>query len=399
MAEKRATLIDYIKEIPEGQKISVRNLAKSMSVSKGTAYRAIKAAEEMGLVETMPRSGTVRIAQTARSDEKADTLASEIKRLGLTVLCGAEHADIPLNRIILGDGSLEQFKKNVRSADGNVLCLVGDRPEILQEAISLGINVLTTGGARVSELQLMAAEQNGCCVMCTGQDSLLVYDLLRSECLDKTAFSPGDSARNWMQMPLYLYYNDIVADWHRLYRPIVSLFSRCAVVNDDLNICGTLDAVSAMSSTPSRKISSLYSSDVECFVADEDTSMQILAERLIKEGSAAAYITRGDTLCGIITSNDILKYYQYKNASGGQMSRGYAALELVNHGSQMMTSTYTAKVPETECGACESLFGILVSAARQHCMEKFKSQFSLTSGTFYSLEDCNSCNLIVTSEI
>jgi predicted transcriptional regulator len=134
-------------------------------------------------------------------------------------------------------------------------------------------------------------------------------------------------------------------------------------------------------------------------MADEDTSMQSLAERMIKEGCATAYITRGDTLCGIVTSNDILKYYQYKNSSGGQAFHGLTALEVVNHGSGLMSSTYTAKIPETECGACESLFSVLISAVHQHCREKFKSKCSLTSGTFYSLEDCNSCNLIVSSEI
>ena len=110
--------------------------------------------------------------------------------------------------------------------------------------------------------------------MSTGQDNVLGRDFALA----------GD----WMRTPPYLYYNDIVADWHSIYRPIFSLCSRCAVVDDELSICGTVDAIRALGSAPSRKISSLYLDDCTCFTAYEDTPIDELAGRMIAEGSPAA---------------------------------------------------------------------------------------------------------------
>lgn len=58
---KHEQIIEYITQLSIGGKISVRQIAKAMSVSEGTAYRAIKEAESQGLVSTIERVGTIRI--------------------------------------------------------------------------------------------------------------------------------------------------------------------------------------------------------------------------------------------------------------------------------------------------------------------------------------------------
>ena len=45
MATKHEQILKYIDELPVGEKISVRQIAKDLTVSEGTAYRAIKDAE------------------------------------------------------------------------------------------------------------------------------------------------------------------------------------------------------------------------------------------------------------------------------------------------------------------------------------------------------------------
>ena len=39
----------------------MRSISNYLQVSDGTAYRAIKEAENRGIVETRPRSGTIRV--------------------------------------------------------------------------------------------------------------------------------------------------------------------------------------------------------------------------------------------------------------------------------------------------------------------------------------------------
>lgn len=63
MATKHNQILEYINSLPIGHKISVRQIAKELSVSEGTAYRAIKDAENKGYVSTIERVGTIRIEQ------------------------------------------------------------------------------------------------------------------------------------------------------------------------------------------------------------------------------------------------------------------------------------------------------------------------------------------------
>ena len=58
---KHQEIIAYLEELPVGKRVSVRSISNFLGVSEGTAYRAIKQAENRGLVETRPRSGTIRV--------------------------------------------------------------------------------------------------------------------------------------------------------------------------------------------------------------------------------------------------------------------------------------------------------------------------------------------------
>ena len=59
---KHQEIIEYIEDLEIGKKVSVRGLSQKLSVSDGTAYRAIKEAERRGLVAVVDRAGTIRIA-------------------------------------------------------------------------------------------------------------------------------------------------------------------------------------------------------------------------------------------------------------------------------------------------------------------------------------------------
>ncbi len=50
MPTKHDQILAYIETLPVGERISVRLIAKNLQVSEGTAYRAIKEAENVGLV-------------------------------------------------------------------------------------------------------------------------------------------------------------------------------------------------------------------------------------------------------------------------------------------------------------------------------------------------------------
>ena len=73
---KHDQILEYIETLPVGEKISVRGIAKALSVSEGTAYRAIKEAENIGLVSTIQRVGTIRIEKKVK--ENIETLQQAV---------------------------------------------------------------------------------------------------------------------------------------------------------------------------------------------------------------------------------------------------------------------------------------------------------------------------------
>ena len=81
MTSKHQQIIRYIESLPVGEKISVRSIAKNMEMSEGTAYRAIKEAENIGIVSTIERVGTIRIERKTKDNLKNYLLEKLLKLL------------------------------------------------------------------------------------------------------------------------------------------------------------------------------------------------------------------------------------------------------------------------------------------------------------------------------
>ena len=50
---KHQDILDYLENLRIGKRVSVRSISNHLKVSDGTAYRAIKEAENRGIVETV----------------------------------------------------------------------------------------------------------------------------------------------------------------------------------------------------------------------------------------------------------------------------------------------------------------------------------------------------------
>src|SRR5699024_11367892 len=99
-----------------GHKISVRQIAKELDVSDGTAYRAIKEAENQGLVSTVERVGTIRIEQKEKEHFKHLTFYEVIKVVDGQVLGGRGGLHKKWNKYVIGGMQLEVVMR-YREAD------------------------------------------------------------------------------------------------------------------------------------------------------------------------------------------------------------------------------------------------------------------------------------------
>ena len=112
MATKHEQILQYINSLPVGERISVRQIAKEMGVSEGTAYRAIKDAENKGYVSTIERVGTIRIEKKRKENIEKLTYAEVVNIVDGQVLGGREGLHKTLNRFVIGAMKLERM--NVR---------------------------------------------------------------------------------------------------------------------------------------------------------------------------------------------------------------------------------------------------------------------------------------------
>ena len=121
---KHNRIIEYIKQLEVGTRISVRKIAQQLGVSEGTAYRAIKEAENQEYVKTFPRAGTLRIEKVEKRDIERLTYAEVVSIVDGTVLGGKKGLDKTLARFVIGAMTIDAMKKYLSSGS---LLIVGNR--------------------------------------------------------------------------------------------------------------------------------------------------------------------------------------------------------------------------------------------------------------------------------
>lgn len=391
MSKKQDYILNYIKKLETGSKVSIRTLAENLSVSEGTAYKAIKKAEELGLVHTRPRAGTIRIPDDVSHNASVLTIHEIIQHLGLSVIFSVD-VDIPISSVVIGDGSINQLKNDAAHASENTLCIVGDRPEIQAEALALGMHLLITGDTTLSKDTLSIAIEKNLYVLSSQQNCCNVLYMLHN--ID--GFHHTDYAMNqvssWMQQPQYLYYNDIASDWYRTYLPTFTLNDKYAVVNDDFKICGLLKAASILNASPEERISDLYERDIDIqsFTIPESSSMYDVAKKMVKENTELIFAEHDGQLKGLITANDVLRYYLYNNAEESQHSS--VSLELVlempSENKRIYDIHTSAPIDFTNIPREDGLLSLIFEVSKDHAEYFFnQSGCELISCTFYNINN------------
>src|SRR5690606_32881008 len=194
----------------------VRQMAKEMKVSEGTAYRAIKEAEQLGIVSTRERIGTIRIERLNRDHADRLSFAEVAGIVDGHVIGGAAGLDKTLNKFAIGAMEIDAM---VRYIDAGSLLIVGNRPNAHACALQRGAGVLVTGGFDVlDEIKAMADELN-LPIISSGYDTFTVASLINRAIDDRLIkkkivlvedLLTGDSA------PYTLKSTHKVADWNRL---------------------------------------------------------------------------------------------------------------------------------------------------------------------------------------
>ncbi|MBE3594125.1 MAG: CBS domain-containing protein [Candidatus Carbobacillus altaicus] len=181
MATKHERILKHIESLAVGEKISVRQIAKTIGVSEGTAYRAIKDAEVAGLVSTIERVGTIRIEKKRKETMEMLTFAEVVSIVDGQVLGGRNGLHKRLNKFVIGAMRLDDMMKYVEP--GNLL-IVGNRDEAHRLALLAGAAVLITGGFDAREATKQLADELSLPIISCSYDTFTVASMINRAIYD-----------------------------------------------------------------------------------------------------------------------------------------------------------------------------------------------------------------------
>ncbi|MCL6617900.1 MAG: CBS domain-containing protein, partial [Anoxybacillus ayderensis] len=241
---KHEQILQYIESLPVGEKISVRQIAKEMGVSEGTAYRAIKDAETKGYVSTIERVGTIRIEQKKKENIEKLTYAEVVNIVDGQVLGGKEGLHKTLNKFVIGAMKLEAMMRYTGA--GNLL-IVGNRTKAHELALEAGAGVLITGGFDTEEHVKKLADERQLPIISTSYDTFTVATMINRAIYDqliKKEIVLVEDILTPFEKTAYLYVTDQVERWYELNRE--TKHSRFPVIDQQLKVQGIVTAKDVM---------------------------------------------------------------------------------------------------------------------------------------------------------
>ncbi|OCS88342.1 DRTGG domain-containing protein [Caryophanon tenue] len=182
MSTKHEKILQYIESLPVGTKISVRQIAKEMQVSEGTAYRAIKEAENSRLVSSIERVGTIRIEKKKKENIERLTFAEIVNIVDGQVLGGRDGLHKTLTKFVIGAMQLDDM---MRYTDAGSLLIVGNRVKAHQLALTAGAAILVTGGFETSEENKRLADELQLPIISTSYDTFTVATMINRAIYDQ----------------------------------------------------------------------------------------------------------------------------------------------------------------------------------------------------------------------
>lgn len=300
---KHQEILAYLEELPVGKRVSVRSISNRLGVSDGTAYRAIKEAENRGLVETRPRSGTVRVKSKKVAIEKL-TFAEIAEVTGSEVLAGQAGLDREFSKFSIG----AMTEKNILSYlhDGG-LVIVGDRTRIQLLALENENAVLVTGGFEVHKDVLNAADKKNIPVLRSKHDTFTIATMINralSNVQIKTDILTVEKIYRTSHEYGFLQETDTVKDYLDLVRK--NRTSRFPVINQHQVVVGVVTMRDAGDKSPGTTIDKVMTRTV--YMTGLATNVANVSQRMIAEDFEMVPVVRSNqTLLGVITRRDVME--------------------------------------------------------------------------------------------
>jgi len=278
-----------------------------MSVSEGTAYRAIKEAETRRLVSTIERVGTIRIEKKKKENIERLTFAEIVNIVDGQVLGGKSGLHKTLTKFVIGAMKLEDM---MRYTDAGSLLIVGNRERTHEYALKEGAAVLITGGFDTTEETKRLADQLELPIISTSYDTFTVATMINRAIYDQLIKKEILLIED-IVIPIkdtsYLRSTDTVKDYNLLNSETTHV--GYPVVDKHGKIFGIVTSRDLIGKQESDQIDRLMTRNP--ITVSMKTSVATAGHRMIWEGIDLLPVTdEHGTLQGVVSRQDVLKALQ-----------------------------------------------------------------------------------------
>ncbi|WP_099352002.1 CBS domain-containing protein [Fredinandcohnia onubensis] len=307
MATKHEQILQYIDTLPIGEKISVRQIAKDMKVSEGTAYRAIKDAENKGYVSTIERVGTIRIERKKKENIEKLTFAEVVNIVDGQVLGGKAGLHKTLNKFVIGAMKLEAMMRYTGA--GNLL-IVGNRTKAHEYALNAGAAVLVTGGFDTEDEVKKLADELQLPIISCSYDTFTVATMINRAIYDqliKKEIVLVEDILTPKTETVSLHTSDKVEKWYE--HNTETGHGRYPVVDHQSKVVGMVTAKDIMGQDPNTLIEKVMTK--QPMTVNGKTSVASVSHMMVWEGiEMLPVVDQSNRLQGIISRQDVLKAMQ-----------------------------------------------------------------------------------------
>jgi len=307
MTSKHQQIIRYIESLPVGEKISVRSIAKNMEMSEGTAYRAIKEAENIGIVSTIERVGTIRIERKTKDNLEKLSFGEIIKIIEGEVFGGHDGLDKILNRFVIGAMTLDAMTRYIQPES---LVIIGNREDAQLLALNQGAAVLITGGFQATPQLIQKADELKIPLMGTTYDTFTVASLINRAMTDqliKKKIMIVADIYNDVENTNYLRMDQTVKEYRQLSEKTGN--SRFPVINHTNRLVGVVSAKDILGKADTLTMERVMTKNPS--VSKLHASVASVAHSMIWNGLEMLPVVQDNMeLIGIISRRDVMKAMQ-----------------------------------------------------------------------------------------
>jgi len=303
---KHEEILRYIRGLQVGTKISVRSIAGELNVSEGTAYRAIKEAENSGIVSTVPRVGTIRIEKIEKKNIETLTYGEVVNVVDGLVLGGKEGLCKPLNKFVIAAMTVDAMKKYITPGS---LLIAGNREEVFRFALEEGCGILITGGFGCSEEVRRLANEKKLPVISSTYDTFTIATMINKAISERLIKKDIILVEDIMNTDIvFLRETDTVYKWKEIMNK--SGYSKFPVVDDKERLVGIVTSKDFTANVTDEDIISRIMTRNPVTVT-EKASIAYAAHIMVWDSLELIPVTNNKKLVGIVSRGDVLKALQH----------------------------------------------------------------------------------------